>query len=147
MTTATEIYDGLVSRISALLPNHKRLPYPYDLENNNEDFLEQGWGIAVRSSENTNRELCNRKSLRRSYEIILTRKYYSLDHDVTKRADTEKSLLEDAWILYDDFCENLWIASEKGLIQALGDNGIEPVFAAEKPFFTVRINADVELFR
>lgn len=147
MTTPTEIYDGIVARVGSLLPDHKRLPRPYNIAENNERFLDKGWGIAVTASENTQRELCKRRSLRRSFEIIVTRKYYSLEHDVEKRSDTEKLLLEDLSTLYDDYCENLTLANEKGLIQALGDNGIEEVYSEDKPFYAVRLRMDVEYFR
>lgn len=120
---------------------------PYAIDENNERYLDQGWGLAIRSSENTNRELCKRRSLRRSYEIIISRKYYSTEHDVGNRADTEKLLLEDLSTLYDDFCENLTLAAEKGLVQSIGDDGIESVFADNKPYYAIRLRLDVEYFR
>lgn len=145
MTEISTIYDGLVTRLAALLPNHKRLTDPYNLDNNSTTFLNQGWGLAVGQGENTERQVSCQSSVRRTFQVPITRHYAATAHAVTAKATVEKLLLEDLQIIYDDAQENgLNVAN---LTLAVTDDGITEVFAEESPYLSVTVIVSVEYLR
>lgn len=106
MTVVSTMYDAFVTRLGALLPDHRRLPNPYDIEENSELYLKQGWGLAVAGLENTNRSTTCNVSTRVTFEIPITRKYFALEHDAVSKGATDKALLEDLQLIIDDAQKN-----------------------------------------
>jgi hypothetical protein len=145
-TDISTIYDYLQSRVSTLLDAHKRIHNPYDVADNNELVLQKGWGLAVLGNENTQRFRTCKGSLLRSFDVVVTRKYYAREGQTANRVTTEKDLLEDLQILYDDFHKNANLNTDY-VLTAISDTGIEPVFTEEKPYLAVRLLVTVEYFR
>lgn len=146
-TEVTSLYDSLVSSIGTLLPNHKRLSNPYALEQNNDQILEKGWGLAVRAGTNTNRQIGCKLSVEREFEIHITRKYFAREFDVTKKASTEKDLLEDMQLIIDNMEENSSLSSGSYLVKYIGDSGIINVRDVQDAFLAITISVTVEYFR
>ena len=151
MTTEfSTIYDALVTRLgTTLFSGHKRLSNPYNLAQNNDQVLEKGWGLAVREGENTNRLVGKNTTVRRSFDIVLTRKYFAREFDAAKKADAEKTLLEDLQILIDsaEGDTDLVPASGKYVFRYLGDSGITQVKDDRDDFLAVVVSTSVEYFR
>lgn len=142
------IYDAYVTRIGTLLPDHKRLPNPYAIDENNELYLAKGWGLAVGPSvENTQRFVCAKKSLRVTLQLSITRKFYAVEHDAAKKADCDKLLMADFEEILDDaHANNLGVATDNLTIatSALGINNVKP----DKDLFRyLTVIITVEYFR
>ena len=146
-TEVTTLYDTLVTRVAALLTSHTRLSNPYDLAGNNDQILEKGWGIAVRAGTNTNRQLGCKLSVSRDFEISITRKFFAREFDATKKATTEKDLLEDMQLLIDDLEENATLSESAYLVKYVGDSGITQVRDGQDAFLAIIISLTVEYFR
>lgn len=148
-TDISTIYDFLVTRMTALFPNHKRLSNPYNLSLNNDQFLEQGWGIAVGPGENTNRQLGNRSSTKREFTLVLTRRTFATELGTTAKATGDKDLLEDLQILIDRFESEVDLDSTSGkyIARYIGDSGITQVRDDQDGFAAIRVSTSVEYFK
>lgn len=146
MSNFSDLYDAVVTRIEAVLPNHARLVNPYAVESNPEGMLRQGWGLALAAGTNTNRNLSCRLTFGRTFTVVLSRKFYAKESDVTSKASTEKELFEDLILLTRDFCDNSDLPGSLGLINYESDGGVEQVFGEKDNFLVMRANFAVEHF-
>lgn len=105
--TLSTVYDGIVTRMGALFPNHARLGDPYDIDENPDLLLKQGWALAIGpSAENTQRYATCIGSLGVNIVITFTRQFFARELDPSTKSTTEKLLLEDVQILKDDCDKN-----------------------------------------
>ena len=146
MSKQSDIYDELVTQLETVLPDHHRLHNPYDLEENDENFLRQGWGIAISSGSNSNRTFCPKISIQRNYNIIITRQYYALQHDAVAKAVTEKQLLEDQLLLIENLCNNTELSGNTGHVIFETDGGIERIFGAKDQYMALQTIYRTEIF-
>ena len=149
MTDISTIFDALVTRLTTLYPSHRRLTNPYVLSSNNDQYLAQGWGLATRDGVNTNRQLSRRLSVSRNFDVVLTRRYFAKDLDITKIAIAEKSLLEDLQILQDSFEGTPDLSSGLGnyVTKYNSDSGIIAAKDDRDDFLAIIASINVEYFR
>ena len=147
MSDMATLFPLLVTRFAGLYPAHMRIPDPYDLPKNNGQILAQGWGISVTPGvENTGRFVCATRTIRVAFNLSLTRRYYAVEHDATKKALVDIQLLTDFETFIDDLHKNnLNLASTLAL--SPGAFGIQNVFAEDAPYRALIANFTVEYFR
>lgn len=147
MSTISDIYNEVKSRVSAKLPTHKLLPDPYIVESNPETFLEKGYSIAIKDAQNTNKQLGCKISVQRNIEIVITRKFFSTDLNRDHLETREKDLLEDHALVIKDIEKDpsLGIA-ETPMFTYVSDNGIETVFDDKSNFIKIVSTFSVEYF-
>lgn len=144
MSKISNIYDGLVSQMETTLSSHTRIPNPYDLTQNNEQFLTLGWGIAIEDAERTDRSMCNKIWIRRTFLIKITRLVATLEMAVDERVTAEKALLEDLKSVYNDlYSENLSIA-DANLIEVIPDDGVEFIKGDKFDFVSATVTVTAE---
>ena len=146
MSKITTIYDEAITLIEGVLPNHQRLANPYQIEENPEIWLDQGYAVAIRTGVNTKRQISCRLSIERQISIVITRKYYGNDADASRKATTEKSLLEDQLLIINEF-ESQTPFSVSTKSEFVSDSGIVFVFSSEeKPFYMIESTFGIEYF-
>lgn len=144
-TKITTVFDDLLAKVEALLPNHTKIPDPYNLENNTSVFLEQGFGMTVGGQDNSNRMISCKASTDHDFEIKISRKYYSLDSDTTAKDQTQKNLCEDFALLKLNIESDPTLANG-GNIRWTGSSSIESVFTEKNYFLSLTGNVSVEYF-
>jgi hypothetical protein len=144
MSNFSSLYDAIVLRLETVLPNHMRLTNPYNVDQNPEGLLRQGWGLGLGSGSNTNRELSCRISIQRDFNIVLSRKFYAKESDVQNKADVEKQLFEDLILIVRDFCDNSALPGALGIVNYSSDGGIEQVFGEKDNYLVLRTVFTVE---
>lgn len=146
-TNFTVGYDAIVARIAALLPNHTRLPDSYNIDQNPERFLEKGWGLAIGpGGDPTNRTLGKPRTTSIGMVITVTRKSYALDLVASAKAETDKSLLEDARAIIDDIWQNNFNITGSPIVRFEGFSGVSPVKIEADSFLNISLNIGVEYF-
>ena len=139
MSDISTVYDAIVTRMGTLLPNHKRITDPYDIEKNNEQFLNQGWGLALGPSFNGELFLSQKLTYQRNFVITITRKAYSREFDVESKATTEKLLMEDIFTVTSDFTVNSTLSTATNHVTYLGDSGIQKIFTDKDQYLMTQI--------
>lgn len=146
MSNISDIYDDLHSVVASVLTSHVRLPDAYNLAKNNEKFLKLGYAIATLPAENTEREICNKIWLSRSFQIKITRQVIARELDSTGKGDVEKLLLEDLKLIYNEFYKQDLIITGSNNVDIAGDDGIEFIYSEKINFISIAMNIDVEYY-
>jgi len=100
MANISLVYDGLITLIEAALPAYKRLSDAYEAEDNDWLRIVKGYSLGFTEGTNTNREICPDVSIARGFTFTLTNLYAANDADPVARSAVEKSLLEDAALVW-----------------------------------------------
>lgn len=149
MSTISEIYDALHSMISSTLSTHKKLFDPYQLEENPEHALTQGYGLAIGGAQNNEDLLSGQISLSRDMSVILTRRLSAYQTDAAQKGVAEKQLLEDLRLIIratemnpslNGFIANSSLVSTT----FIGDEGISQI--AETSFIQLIANFRIKYF-
>lgn len=127
MSKVSDVTDAIIARCAAILTSHTRLPNPYDVAGNPDVMLKQGYGVRVGSAENSNRVLGNTVSIRRAYTIVLTRALYALDSNGSQRTTSEKTLLEDQWLMVADIVKDSSLNGAQVVSTYVGDTGVTQI--------------------
>lgn len=146
MSKITDAYDACLSILQGLLPNHTRLPNPYKPNENNEQFLRQGFGIALGPATVGQRLLACQLSLSREFRIIITRKFYAIESDGASKAETEKQIFEDQFLILKEFEKNTTINQNVMNTTFISDSGIQYVLGERDHLLLVESSFQVEYF-
>lgn len=146
MSNFSSLYDAIVTRVTAVLTSHTRLPNAYKIDENTELLLRQGWALAMTGATNTRRELSCRVSIRRDFVISVTRKFYAIESNVDNKVSVEKSLVEDMILLIQDLCSNSALPGAFGVVTYESDAGINYVYSGKDQFLVLPITFSVEHF-
>lgn len=146
MSKASDAYDALKARVAVVLPNHFILPNPYAPEQNSELALKQGQGVKFLGALNSERSLSCQLSLRRSVEVIVTRKYFGSELMTATKSSVEKALFEDQYLVIREVEKDPSVALTSVVVQTRfeSDSGIEFVFNDDKPFLMIRSLFSIE---
>jgi hypothetical protein len=96
----TQIYNSILSSVSALFPNKQRIHNPYELSDNPELIMKDSWGIKVGQSSLVELVFCN-LSTEREYSLLLIRQFASVGSKDTAFDAVTTSILEDQALLLD----------------------------------------------
>ena len=129
MSQITDNYDTIVTRVTAVLSNHKRLMNPYELELNDRKLLQQGFGVGFGGMSNPNNNIGTQVGFDRTIIVAITREAFGREFERDKKASTEKSLINDQLLVVTDLCNQI------PLLTFAGDDGIEFVFGDENRGF------------
>lgn len=146
MSKIVDCLTALEARIITVLPNHFELSNPYAPEQNSEHMLKQSWGLRGRSGNNSLRNLSCRVSIRRTIEIVLTRKYYAAEMNRAAKKQTEYDLWEDQFLIIKDIEKDPTLNNSSAVTQFgyVSDGGIEYVFSNDKPYLMIVSQFDLE---
>lgn len=148
MSTITTATDNMVARILTVLTTHRRLPNPYQIDANSEQILKKGFGVALLSAVNTEREVgCSRWFLQREVGLIVAREALVRELDADSKFDIEQALLEDAYSLQNSFekYRNLNLNAVVDF-KFTGDSGMFHVFVEKRSFFAIQLNYSLEYY-
>lgn len=136
MSTISTIHDTLLSTLSSVLPpTYRQLPNPYEIEDNNELFLTQGYGVAIGAGSRTDRLINCSASWERNFNIILVNQVTTTDHDITAKQTIAKNLLEDHYAVFINLENNASLSSLTINSQVDSDSGIQFVGDLNRYYF------------
>lgn len=127
MSAISTAYDALKTRIEAkLLPSSGwlKIPNPYEMENNSDGVLRQGYGIKIMDATSVQAITCN-YHIDRTFGIVISRECMNTDHDADGIATVEKQIMEDLVLLIADFELNTTLNTGLIFCGYLGDGGIQ----------------------
>lgn len=145
-TKITTAYNALVVRLTALFDSNAgwtRIPDPYIVEANPDNFLRQGWGLKVGPGAHGNQMTSNYQMLR-TMVVVICREVMKTELDADGSASVDLQLLEDLRSVVADFETNTALSNAQIPVQFSSDSGIlgvqsEKVFRAIEAQFTVNI--------
>lgn len=126
MSKVSTTYEAFVTRVETILSTHIELPNPYQIEQNDELALNQGWGVVWGPGQNSQRNLSCNLSVNRDIILVLTRQFITneLSHD--HQESVEKLLMEDQYLMIKDIETDPKMGSTDVLkSDYLSDSGIQ----------------------
>lgn len=92
------VYDKILSELSDLFPEKTRIPYPYTLEDNSNQFLANGYGIKLGGGNYEPLEWTS-FTVSRTVSVVVTREVFRTDGDDIGLDDIVRGLLEDIHVI------------------------------------------------
>lgn len=126
-TSISYVLDAIRARVPIILTGSRfELPNPYDLVENSEHFLDNGWGIKVGPTTNFNLNY-NSIAERRTVSIVITRRVPRITGQQTQLHTSIKNLLEDELKIKKDFVDSEELGVPQYLIKIdyTNSSGIE----------------------
>lgn len=108
MSKVTTIYDQVLTVLAILYPagsGYTRIANPYDLSDNIEQTLAQGWGMKTGSASPRDSQF-NQFTNTRIFTIVLSRQVIKLESDPVPIDIATKEMLEDIFTGQKDFFNN-----------------------------------------
>lgn len=145
MSNFSTIYDQL---LDTTIPNltgfttKTRIANPYELTDNDEGNMRDGYGLVVGDSvETATQYFCDKTMVSQQLGIVLARVVITTPHNATPLETATKAMIEDAVTLRKDFynADQLTIPSNIEKITFLNRTGIE-FFSDEFSFITTTVN-------
>ena len=142
MSTISDIYDQIYSLLQTAFPSKMEIVNPYELTDNNEQILIDGYGVAWELGTDSSQIVKQIRVIDREFLFVSVRAYFSTDLNTTPKKTAEKLLFEDqltAMKTLISFTEQPSSSlSYVEDIQFIDDNGIEFVFNEEQRYMALR---------
>lgn len=145
MSNFSTILDAIRSTLASTFPTKTQIPNPYAIEKNSDVFLENGYGIMVRSASSTILEQC-RDHENRIIDILFVKRVFRVIIDTDNMHSETKSLIEDTLTFKKIMLSNnqLGIDSNLEQITLQSDSGVNFVFANEFNFLYSIVSFNVQ---
>lgn len=147
MSNVSVILDTIRSTLQSTFPLKTQVPNPYAVERNSDVFLEDGYGIIIRTGSISPdiQEFCQHDFEMRGVDILFTRRCYRVDVDTEYFHTQTKNLLEDTLTFKKVMLSNNQLGIDSNLVKIdlESDTGVNFIFANETSFLytIVRFNA------
>lgn len=154
MSKVSDIFDGLVTLIETTLgTDWVHIPNPYEIENNSQLYLRQGFAIGFGPADNTRAQVCPGKFFeRRNYEILLLLEAVDSETNTEDRITSEKDIMDkgllikqaiDADVTLGDLAANSVYVNDTG-IQYLAAVNDQEVNQNRNKFYLYSMFFDIE---
>jgi hypothetical protein len=143
-TVITDIITNLYALVSGSLTTYNELRDPYDIENNTELFLKNGFAIAV--GDGTNEEAqstsCHRWT-RRNFTITLTNKITTTRENKAAIKTLQKDLMEDQETIIQAIYDDSTLSGKVVDCKYVSDTGIQYLDVEQIKYFRIDITIEV----
>lgn len=149
MSQVSTAFDALRARLGTVFTTgagYFELTNPYDIQDNQDQFLRKGWGLAVGAGVNTNRNLCKTVSVEREFRVVLTQALEATEFGIDDKQATVKELLESAQLAIESFEREFALDSGSYNTRFVSDSGISSLAGENFSFLTLELSFNVELF-
>lgn len=138
MSRISTVYDRLLVELAALYPTKTRIPYAYDLIQNDDNFLRSGWGLKVGPASPTTLEWC-KNAMERQFSVAIVSEVFNTGSNPVIYDDIAKGLLEDIYKAQDRFYEPDQIAIEGDIVKIdlVSISAVEPLQSEKLTFLSM----------
>ena len=146
MSKMTDIHNAIIAKVEATLTGYKHIPNPYDANDNPELYLKKGFGVAIGPAFKIPRNIGCKRSIERSFVVILVKQVTASDTNSTLRANIGLDLMEDQFSLFKAFELEDNIGGTGAATQVIGDSGLDYIDGERQRFFLTEMEISTEYF-
>lgn len=141
MSNITTFYDTLLRASSELFPEKTKIPNPYDLTQNAENFLRDGYGITINGSSPEQGEFKNYE-YGVLFSVVFAREVLKTNENTSVIETATKALFEDVHLARKDFynVDQLGIDDNIQRIDLGASSGVEFILGDRFNFITVEVS-------
>ena len=105
MSNLTTIYDKIRATLPTLtgFSDKTEIPYPYDLQQNDVNFIRNGWGLKIGSSTPQTATDNRQYTITTEIEVVLTERVARTSSNADPLVEITKNILNDISVLENDF--------------------------------------------
>lgn len=148
MSKFTTIYDRILTVIPTYtgFTNKTKLPDPEVIEDNNVNFLRNGWGLVVSDGSPSIIDTFNQFHATQIFGVVLTREVKTLESSSTPRETQIKNLKEDEFTLKKEFMkfDQLGIEASIQRVAFANTTPVTRILTAKSNFITITVNFNFE---
>jgi len=146
MSRQSVAYDAILAALELEFPaadGWTRIPYPYDLLKNDDNFLRKGYGVKVGPANRVDLEWCN-LAFTRTVSVVFSRESFNTGSNVTLGDDIAKDLLEDIYKVQDRFNQQDQLLVEASIVKIdpTSSSGVESVDGEKVTFLSMEASFD-----
>lgn len=150
MSKISLIYDAWIDLIEDTLPTYARIANGLDAGAAPSILLRKGYAFIPATGENTERQICGKRSYSRSFDIILINQVTATENNIDSWDGIIKSIHEDVTSLFKATEESSTlndIANGLGNSRLVSDSGIEYVANDDiNRYFQIILTVETEYF-
>lgn len=143
-TKISQIHDALTALCATLFTNSKKLTNPYSSLDNNELFLQNGFGVAVGAGSRTDRFLSGQTSWQRDFSVVLTALVPTTDQNIGQKEVVAKALLENQWLLLNALDSETTLGGLCIKAEVFSDSGIQFLQGQTGRYYILEIDVITE---
>jgi len=140
MSVISTIYDNFNTAVAALFPTKTELENSYDIADNPDVLLKNGYGITWDAGtylDDLNGPIYYQE---RSVSVVLTAKIFRTDLDRTARRAVEKALLESSKLIVDAIKSDPTVYRIVEYFESAGDSGMGFVQDEKQNIISIKNN-------
>lgn len=146
MSNVTNVYNGLLEKLAEKFPAKSRIPNPYNLPDNIDNFLIDGFGVKVGPEGQSEFVEFNSFCVNREFTIVFTREMVATSSNTDVPDDISLKLLED---IYE--ARKMITAPDKMGISSIqkADNGsasgVTEVKAESRKYLSMEVSFNIDI--
>lgn len=144
MTNVTLIHNAIKSQLSALFPTKTVIPNPFELDQNNDNFLKDGYGIFYGPGSLPDFDLgIHIQGYQREFNVVLAKKVYRLESNNDQFETVQLALIEDQNTMVNSFADIRSIDINVVRLEYVSDSGVEFIFAEKNNYLALTTSFEV----
>lgn len=144
MTKISTIYDAITDKLEAQLPNHTRLPNPYQVDANTYLHLNNGYGVGIGPGLDTQRYVGCLITWEQTYSVVLVRRVVTTQNNTAQREVIEKGIVDDWDVLRKAFYNDNSLSGNAIKTTVLSHGGINFIDGDRLKFLALEMELVVE---
>jgi hypothetical protein len=146
MSNVSLVYQGLIQKVSGLFPDKTRIPNPYNLQDNIDKLLCDGFGIKVGPESGSEYAEFNSFTVSRTFSVVLTREMVATSSDSDVPDDISLKLLEDIY----EARKMIFGPEKMGLSSILNvsigsSDGVNEVKSGQRKFLSTEFSFSIDI--
>jgi len=138
MSNVSTIHDSLIASLASLFPSKTVIPNPFNLEDNNQNLLKNGYGYFYGAAGLPEFDLgIHIQGYARDFNIVMTKNVYRTDISPDPFATTQLALLEEQNTLVNSFADIRNLDQNVVSIEFVSDSGVEFIFADKNNYLAL----------
>lgn len=143
MSKVTNIFNLFENVIIDSLPGKTKIPNPFSVENNSDNFLKDGYGIYYGAAAVSDIEFPTYQVYSREIVVIFTREVHRVGSDSDALTEKQNLILEDQNNLIDSLANSRNFDSDVIRLEFTGDSGLDFVFGDKFNFLSITTTFEV----
>lgn len=144
MSNVSDIHAALKARMASLFPSKTIIPNPFDVADNSDNLLKDGYGIYYGPAGLADFDLgIHLQSYQREFNIVLAKKVYRLESNTDQFETVQLALIEDQNTIVNSFADIRSIDINVVRLEYVSDGGIEFVFNEKNNYLALTTSFDV----
>lgn len=138
MSNVSTIHTSLLASLAGMFPNKTIIPNPFNLEDNNQNLMKDGYGFFYGAAGLPDFDLgIHIQGYSREFNVVITKNVYRTDVSPDPYTTAQLALLEDQNTMVNTFADVRNLDQNVVSIEFVSDGGVEFIFADKNNYLAL----------